>query len=104
MAIQSMKNKLNTWLPYLKNKYLLTIIVFLIWLLVFDQNNLMERFRLIRQLNRLKNEKTYYLERIEEDTRRYEELKTNNKNLEKFAREQYLMKKKDEDIFIVVEE
>ncbi len=99
-----MKNKLNTWLPYLKNKYLLTIIVFLIWLLVFDQNNLIERFRLIRQLNHLKNEKTYYLERIKEDTRRYEELKTNNKNLEKFAREQYLMKRKDEDIFIVIEE
>ena len=43
-------------------------------------------------------------ERIDADSRRLEQLKTNNKNLEKFAREQYYMKKADEDIFVVVEE
>ena len=31
-----------------------------------------------------------------------EELKTNPKNLEKFAREKYLMKKDNEDIFVIV--
>lgn len=44
------------------------------------------------------------MERIDKDTKRLDQLKTNNKNLEKFAREQYLMKKDDEDIFIIVEE
>jgi cell division protein FtsB len=48
-------------------------------------------------------EKEYYLERIAEDSKKLNELMTNDENLEKFAREQYLMKKPDEDIFLIVE-
>ena len=43
------------------------------------------------------------MKKIEEDRKRIQELKTNNDNLEKFAREQYLMKKDNEDIFIIVD-
>jgi cell division protein FtsB len=49
-------------------------------------------------------EKEYYQQKIEEDRRRIDELKTNTENLEKFAREQYLMKKDNEDIFVIVDE
>ena len=44
----------------------------------------------------------YYTKKIEEDKRKLNELKTDNDNLEKFAREQYRMKKKDEDLYIVL--
>lgn len=57
----------------------------------------------IRAIHNLENEKEYYQNKIEQDNKKLNELKTNDENLEKFAREQYLMKKSDEDIFIIDE-
>ena len=88
----------------LRNKYVLTSLVFLFWLLLFDQNNLAERRKSTREYDQLLEEKGYYLQKIEEDRKRINELKTNTENLEKFAREQYLMKKDNEDIFVIVED
>ena len=88
----------------LRNKYVLTALIFFLWLLIFDQNNLAERRKINREYKELTEERDYYLNKIEEDRTRIEELKTDNENLEKFAREQYLMKKENEDIFIIVEE
>ena len=88
----------------LRNKFVLTALVFLFWLLLFDQNNLTERRKSTREYNQLLQEKEYYLKKIEEDRKRINELKTNTDNLEKFAREQYLMKKDNEDIFVIVDE
>ncbi|MFP4059213.1 MAG: FtsB family cell division protein [Bacteroidales bacterium] len=89
---------------FLKNKYILALVVFFIWLLFFDQNNLIDRFRTIYEINQLKKDKNYYIKNIEENSRRLDELQTDDENLEKFAREQYYMKKENEDIFIVIEE
>lgn len=102
-----MSTALKIWkkiLPYARNKYILTILIFIIWILFFDRNNLIDRARELRHLKQLEKDKKYYIERIDNDSKRLEQLKTNNKNLEKFAREQYLMKKDNEDIFVVVEE
>jgi cell division protein FtsB len=88
----------------LRNKYVLTALIFLLWLLLFDQNNLTERRKSSREYNQLLQEKEYYQKKIKEDKNRIYELKTDNDNLEKFAREQYLMKKDNEDIFIIVDE
>lgn len=56
----------------------------------------------MKNLRKLKSEKEYYVKRIEEDRRKLHELKTDDRNLEKFAREQYRMKKSDEDLYIVL--
>jgi cell division protein FtsB len=88
----------------LRNKYLMAVLVFLVWLLVFDQNSLIDRVKYLNTLHDMDDEKQYYLERIEDDTRRLNELKTDQDNLEKFAREQYFMKKENEDVFVIVEE
>ncbi len=85
-----------------RNKYILTILIFLIWLLLLDSNNLIARYREIRELNKLRNDKEYYLKKIEVDSKKLQELKTDNENLEKFAREQYRMKKPDEDLYIIL--
>lgn len=90
--------------PFLKNKYIVTLLLFIIWLLFFDQNNLIQRYKNIRHYNQLIHDKDYYNERIETDANRLKELETNKETLEKFAREEYYMKKPDEDIFIIVEE
>ena len=91
-------------LPFVKNKFILTFIIFITWLLFFDRNNLIDRAKELRHLNQLEKDKKYYIERIDKDSKRLEQLKTNNKNLEKFAREQYLMKKDEEEIFVIVQE
>lgn len=88
----------------LMNKYTMTLLIFLIWLAFFDRNNLVEKMQLRGKITTLKKEKAYYQEKIEEDSRKMQELLSNKKNLEKFAREQYFMKKPNEDIFVIVKE
>lgn len=88
--------------PYLKNKYILSVLIFLAWILFLDSNNLVSRVKEMKNLRKLKYEKEYYIRRIEEDKRKLYELKTDDQNLEKFAREQYRMKKQDEDLYIIL--
>ena len=71
---------------------------------LFDKYSFIDRLQLRSKINQLENEQKYYREKIEEDKRKKEELLGNRDNLEKFAREQYLMKKENEDIFIIVKE
>ncbi|MCE5346437.1 MAG: septum formation initiator family protein [Bacteroidales bacterium] len=85
-----------------RNKYFLTIVIFVIWILLLDSNNLIARYRQIRELHKLKADKEYYSKRIETDKQKLHELKTDDNNLEKFAREQYHMKKPDEDLYIIL--
>ena len=88
--------------PFMRNKYILTIIVFLLWIVLLDSNNLISRRKEMKNLRKLRADKEYYVQRIEEDKRKLYELKTDDRNLEKFAREQYRMKKADEDLYIVL--
>jgi cell division protein DivIC len=88
--------------PFLRNKYFLTLTIFIIWIVLLDANNLIERYSQLSELRKLKQEKDYYTQKIEEDHGKLNELKTDNHNLEKFAREQYRMKRKDEDIYIIL--
>jgi cell division protein DivIC len=85
-----------------RNKYLLTMLIFVIWLMLFDSNNLVDRYREMRELHKLRVDREYYIKRIENDRQKLHELKTDNHNLEKFAREQYHMKKSDEDLYIIL--
>jgi cell division protein FtsB len=89
--------------PVLRNKYAITILVFIVWILFFDQNNLMNRFSSIKKLKKLEKEKIYYKNKIQEDQKRIKELTSDKNDLEKFAREKYLMKKDNEDIFVIIE-
>ncbi|WP_461639716.1 FtsB family cell division protein [Labilibaculum euxinus] len=91
-------------LRIVRNKYVITFLIFYFWLFFFDQHSVWERKGNEDTIESLEKEKAYFIEKIETDKNRIHELKTNRKNLEKFAREQYLMKKKGEDIFIMIEE
>jgi cell division protein FtsB len=85
-----------------RNRYLLTLIIFAIWMLFLDSNNLVGRYRELKNLRDLKRQHEYYTNKIINDKERLRELKTDNNNLEKFAREQYRMKKPDEDLYIIL--
>jgi hypothetical protein len=78
--------------------------IFLVWMLFFDNNNLITRYKLNKTLDELEAEKEYYLSEIEKDRRATMLLMTDTITLEKFGREQYLMKREHEDIFLIVDE
>ncbi|HBX89209.1 MAG: septum formation initiator family protein [Bacteroidales bacterium] len=100
----SWKEKAQVILPLIRNKYVLTGLLFIIWLFFFDQNNMVNRMNLSRRINDLEKQKEHYKHEIDENRKRMDELKSNPENLEKFAREQYLMKKPNEELFIIIEE
>lgn len=90
--------------PVFKNKYVIVIVAFLVWLTFFDRNNFIAQLRLGRILSEKRAQKKYYQAEITRDSTSLEELMTDTLSLEKFAREKYLMKRDDEDIFLIIKE
>ena len=89
---------------FLKNKYAVALTVFFIWILFFDNNSLISQFRLIFTLSDLHKQEAFYIEQIKNDSTSLYVLKNDPASLEKFARENYLMKKDNEDIFLIVDD
>jgi cell division protein FtsB len=89
-------------LPWLKNKYVITVIAFIVWMTFFDRNDFISQYSYRKQLGKLQNDKNYYASEIDLNKKNTFELKSNSANLEKFAREKYLMKKDNEEIFLIV--
>jgi cell division protein DivIC len=87
-----------------KNRFLLAGGIFFAWIALFDSNSCYDQMKLKNEKAKLEIEKSFYTEKIAEDSLATLELKTDDKNLEKFARENYLMKKDNEDVFVIVEE
>lgn len=77
--------------------------LFFVWLLFLDTNDLYTQYKLNRQLSNLNREKEFYLQKIEEVKSDREQLLSDSETLEKFAREKYLMKKETEDLYVIVE-
>ncbi|MCT4614285.1 MAG: septum formation initiator family protein [Marinifilaceae bacterium] len=91
-------------LYFLRNKYFIAFVVFVVWLSFFDRHSVLDRSIHMAKINKLKQEKDYYLKKIKSDREKIHQLETNTITLEKFAREQYLMKRENEDIFLVMPE
>ena len=96
-----MKINLKIW-PFLYNKYFVVTAAFLVYVLIFDSNNLATQLRLRRDLQKLQAEKQFYLDEIRKDKAAVEVLMTDERNLERFAREKYLMKRDDEDVYLII--
>ncbi|RYY55701.1 MAG: septum formation initiator family protein [Chitinophagaceae bacterium] len=96
--------KLFSHIPaWLRNKYLISIGIFAVLMLFFDRNDVFTQRERKKQLQDLQQSKQYYSDRISAERKELQQLKSNPATLEKFAREKYLMKKDDEDLFIVPE-
>jgi hypothetical protein len=85
------------------NKFFLTTVAFIVWMIFFDSNNLLTRNHLQEKLDVLNVEKQFYLQEIRKDSTLTNQLMTDSTQLEKFARERYLMKKDKEDLFLVID-
>ncbi|MCX2745011.1 septum formation initiator family protein [Mangrovivirga sp. M17] len=87
----------------MSNIFVLSLVVFLVWMLFFDNTNFITTFKLNSKLNNLEKEKEYYEENIQQVEKDRKELLSNTELLEKFARERYFMKKESEDLYIIVD-
>jgi cell division protein FtsB len=89
--------------PPLRNKYILTTSLFLLWVTLFDENSVINCVESKMELRRMKQEKAHYEQQLKITTDILQELRFNNDSLEKFARERYGFHNPDEDVFVVVE-
>ena len=85
------------------NKYWLVTILFLGLTFTAGDSNLYKRYVYIKKIQELEKEIKQYKEEIEINTKILNDLRTDKEGLERFAREEYLMKKADEDVFIIKE-
>jgi cell division protein DivIC len=96
--------KLLTHIPsVLKNKYLLTIIGFAVWMLFVDRNDFITQISRFKKLTELKSSSTYYDQKIEKAKTELEKRKNDPSAYERLARENYYMKRDNEDIFLFEE-
>ena len=86
---------------FLKDKYFLSLMGFAIWILFFDRNDILTQIERGQELTSLQKSKKYYTEQIAEESKISEELRSNPATIEKYAREKYLMKRENEDLFII---
>ena len=94
--------KFFSYIPsFLKNKFLLAAIGFTIWLIFFDRNDVLTQMDRKNELNSLKKSKEYYTQEIEKERKISEELQSDPSTIEKYAREKYLMKRDNEDLFVI---
>lgn len=85
----------------IRNKYLLTATAFGIWMLFFDQNDIPQQISRMSELNKLQKSERMMTGKIAETEAELQSLKDDTRALEKYAREKYLMKKPNEDLFLV---
>lgn len=91
-------------LHLLKNKYFVVSLAFLVWMVFFDKNDLFSQYQYHQQLSKLKHERDFYQKETAKVNQDLDELTSNKEKLEKFAREKYLMKKANEDVFVIVKD
>lgn len=85
------------------SKYLIVFVVFAVFVTFFDDHNLIHRWQTYQKINRLENEMKFFHDEIRATKQKKNALQSSNENLERFAREQYYLKKENEDIFIIKE-
>ena len=86
----------------LRNKYFLSAAAFIVWMLFFDKNDMISQYEYRSEVSKLEEEKEFYVKETAQVIKNLNELNTNLKTAEKFAREKYYMKKDNEDVFVIV--
>ena len=87
-----------------RRKYLITLVVFVVIVGFLDENSIVRRMGYANEISRLNNEIEKYRAEYEENTERLNELAVDSGAIERIAREKYLMKKPNEDIYVFEED
>jgi len=97
-----------TWKDLLKQldkyKYILVLIIFLVFIIFLDNNNLIKLRKYRKELNNAKEQNEYYKQKIKEDSLEIQKLKRDKEQLELYARKTYFFKKDNETIFLIVKD
>jgi hypothetical protein len=88
-------------LSWVKNKFFLASVFFIVWMLFFDPKDIRLAMDKGAKLKDLQQSERHLITSIEQTKQELNQLKTNAQTIEKYAREKYLMKKDNEDIYIV---
>jgi cell division protein FtsB len=88
----------------INHKYKLAIVLFGVWMLFIDTNSCVRHYQISEKIQKLEESKEYYQNEIDKDREAIKDMKSDPDNMEKYARERFLMKRKNEDIFIIKEE
>ena len=94
------KDFYNKYLSRL-NAYWLVIIGFLILTFTVGDSNLYKRYTYDEKIRSLEREIKHYQKEIEINSKKLNDLRTDKEGLERFAREEYFMKKPNEDVYII---
>jgi cell division protein FtsB len=86
---------------WISNKYLLSSVFFIIWISFFDKFNVFQIIKRKQELSQLTERKQHYKQEIEKSKTELLNLRENSINIEKIAREKYLMKKDNEDLYTI---
>lgn len=94
------KIKNSKFFKLLSNLYILTSLVFFIWIFFIDSNSILVNLELKKEINELNERKSLLEKQIKIDKKIISNLK-NPDSLEKYAREELFMKKDNEEIYII---
>jgi cell division protein FtsB len=87
-----------------KNKFFWVTVAFVVWMIFFDKNDLLSQYQYHQEVVKLKQERTFYTTETAKVQKDLSELTSDPADLEKFAREKYLMKRDNEDVYVIVRE
>lgn len=93
----------NKWVRFISNKYVLILILFIVWMIFFDANSYLIHHELDNDINGLEDNAEFYQKEIDHDKTFIKKMEDSNE-MEKFAREKYYLKKENEDIYIIEHE
>ena len=99
--MDKLRNIINLLPKPLRNKYLILLLLFIFWIIFLDDYNLINQNKIKNNIENLKKQKEFYLSEIKNDSAALSKLKNDSEEQERFAREKFLMKKDNEDIFII---
>ncbi len=92
--------KQNKIVRFIGNKYFIILLFFVIWMMFIDENSYLNHRELNKEIDKLEDANEYFENQIESDSKNISNL-NNPDSLEKYAREEYKMKKENEEIFII---
>jgi len=101
VSVKRIRNLYQKLPAPLRNKYLITFVIFLIWIFFIDTFDIITQLRMNNEFKQLKEQQEFYKAEIEKDSIKVYNLNNNPEEQERFARERFLMKKDNEDVFIV---
>ncbi|HNZ85291.1 MAG: septum formation initiator family protein [Bacteroidales bacterium] len=98
-----MKKIVDFFITYILNKYVIASAVFVFVMFTNEDYNIKTRYANAQKIKKLEAEIRYYQEETKKNKEKLDLLQSDKENLERFAREQFIMKKDSEDVFVVVD-